>query len=65
MDQRSATGLEPGIVATAKEATDVGNEQVQKFSAAQRCIVCGTRSRWARWYPSRCWGRLPGGAVRR
>jgi len=66
MDQRSTTEVEPGIVGAAKEASDVRNEQMQHFSTAQRCIVCGARSRWARWYPSRCWGRQPiGVALRR
>jgi len=65
MDQPSAAPAAAGIVAPAKEADDVEDDQVLHLRAAQRCVECGRTSRFARWYPSRCSGRAPAGPLRR
>lgn len=64
MDQPSRIAVGPDMVAPTKEVDDV-DDRVLHLRAAQRCIMCARRSVWARWYPSRCWGRTPLSAVLR
>jgi hypothetical protein len=64
-DQPSATVVAADKVPSTKEVDDVHHEQIVRLRAVQRCVVCAREGKWARWFPSRCWGRLPLSGSRR